>query len=141
MDTRKPGRVALLSIHPQYAQAIIQGTKTIEFRKRTLAEDITHVIVYATVPTRAIIGYFRIDEQEITTPANLWKLHRKHGGIQERDFFEYYARTDRAVGIKIAEVTPLQREISLEEGLGIPRPPQCVQYLPAKALEELKAAV
>lgn len=37
MATGTNGRIALMSIHPQYARAILDGTKEVEFRKRPLA--------------------------------------------------------------------------------------------------------
>ena len=39
-----------MSIHPVYANAILTGDKKVEFRKRRLAADVTHVLVYATAP-------------------------------------------------------------------------------------------
>ena len=47
-----------MSIHPQYADAIVAGRKRAEFRKRPLAADIDVVLIYATAPVRAIIGWF-----------------------------------------------------------------------------------
>ena len=67
MAQAAPGRVALMSIHPRYAHAILEGRKTVEFRKRPLAEDVTHVVIYSTVPDRAVIGYFTVDGQETRT--------------------------------------------------------------------------
>ena len=51
----------IMSIHPKYAQAIIDGKKLYEYRKllpkRT---DIIKVYIYASKPTKAIIAYFTI---------------------------------------------------------------------------------
>ncbi len=55
------GRVALFSIHPQYAEAILAGTKSVEFRRTPLADDVTHVVVYATAPTKMVVGIFEVD--------------------------------------------------------------------------------
>ncbi len=52
MDSIEVGCIALMSIHPQYANAIVEGTKRVEFRKRPLARNVTHVIVYATAPVK-----------------------------------------------------------------------------------------
>ena len=51
-------QVALLSIHPVYAQGIIDGRKTVEFRRRAFGKSVTHVVVYATAPVRKVVGAF-----------------------------------------------------------------------------------
>ena len=38
-------RLALLSVHPEFADALVRGEKLVEFRKRALAADVTHVVV------------------------------------------------------------------------------------------------
>lgn len=81
------GRVALMSIHPRYAWAILEGRKTVEFRKRRLADDVTHVVIYSTVPDRAVVGYFTVEGQETSTPASLWGQFHDRGVIDESDFF------------------------------------------------------
>lgn len=60
MASTRVGRVALISIRPRYAHAILDGRKTVEFRKRRLAEDVTHVVIYSTRPDRAVIGFFEL---------------------------------------------------------------------------------
>ena len=65
------GRVVLMSIHPVYANAILKvATNKLSFRKRRLAPDVTHVLVYATAPVGAIVGAFVIAGQETSTPAS-----------------------------------------------------------------------
>ena len=56
MDTPAAGRVAVMSIHPRYAEAILSGQKRVEFRKRRLAPDVTTVLVYATQPVGVLVG-------------------------------------------------------------------------------------
>ena len=46
-------RIALMSIRPQFAAAILDGSKRVEFRKRPLAADIGTVVIYATKPVGA----------------------------------------------------------------------------------------
>ena len=67
------GRVALMSIHPEYANAILAGRKTVEFRKRPIGDDVTHVIVYATAPTGAVVGAFTVTGQDTTSLTRLWE--------------------------------------------------------------------
>ena len=52
MDSQTNYRVALMAIQPGYAEAILAGVKTVEFRKRALAPDIETVLVYETSPDK-----------------------------------------------------------------------------------------
>lgn len=125
----EPGcRVALLSIHPQYAQAILDGTKTVEFRKRPLAPDVTHVAIYATQPVGRVVGVFAIEEQVLDAPRRLWGKFKKVAGISKEDFHAYYCGRDQGVGIKVTDLVSLPPHVTLEEAFGISRPPQSCQY-------------
>jgi predicted transcriptional regulator len=50
-----------MSIHPQYADAILRGDKTVEFRKRGFSHPVSHVLIYATAPRKLVLGYFVVD--------------------------------------------------------------------------------
>lgn len=129
MATPAPPRVALMSIRPRWARAILDGRKTVEFRKRPLADDVTHVVIYSTVPDKAVIGYFSIDGQDTRTPDALWDEYHDAGEISQRDFFAYYAGRQRGTGIRVGRVHRLKRALGLQSDLGIARAPQSFQYL------------
>ncbi|MBN9619395.1 MAG: ASCH domain-containing protein, partial [Actinobacteria bacterium] len=105
MGSPAVGRVALMSIHPEYADAILAGTKKVEFRKRPIADDVTHVIVYATAPVSAIVGAFTVENQATAAPSNLWRRFAKVGGITRHGFFSYFA--DRTQAIRYGEILQL----------------------------------
>ena len=60
MGAQSPERVALLSIRPEYAEAIFAGRKTVEFRRAPLADDVSVVVVYVTQPVGRVIGWFTV---------------------------------------------------------------------------------
>src|SRR3954454_6028367 len=100
-------RVALMSIHPQYADAILAGTKRVEFRKRRLAPDVSTVVIYATRPVGRIVGTFEVLGHDVAAPDDLWDRHSAHAGIHAAGFREYFAQTPAAVGILIGGVQRL----------------------------------
>ncbi|GAA1955212.1 ASCH domain protein [Nocardioides panacihumi] len=118
-----------MSIHPQYAQAIMAGTKKVEFRKRRIADDVTHVIVYATAPVSAVVGVFEVSGQTTTTPTSLWRRFKKVAGISRDGFDAYFEGRDSATGITVGDVTVLDEPLCLQGDLGIGRPPQSYQYV------------
>lgn len=134
-------RVALLSVHPEYAQAILDGTKTVEFRKRPLADDVTHVAIYATRPVGRIVGVFRIEEQVQRAPGTLWKRFKDVGGISYSKFLAYYDGHPQGVGIRVGDLVRIDGDVTLEDAFGISRPPQSFQYFePDEASERLRFA-
>lgn len=90
-----------MAIHPEYADAILQGTKQVEFRKRKLAEDIETVVIYATAPVQKVVGEFRIRETVVDTPERIWARYGAVGVIDRHSFGEYYASTVSAVAFVV----------------------------------------
>ena len=129
MATGTNGRIALMSIHPQYARAILDGTKEVEFRKRPLAPDTTHVVIYSTKPDGAISGAFKITFQKTLPKTQLWENFREVGRIEETPFFDYFKNHDEGVAIGVGDTYRLRESIALTE-LGITTAPQSYQYLP-----------
>lgn len=141
MGSPAVGRVALMSIHPEYADAILAGTKKVEFRKRPIADDVTHIIVYATAPVSAIVGAFIVENQATAAPSSLWRRFAKVGGITRHGFFSYFAGRAHGVGIEVGEVLAPAEPMSLVDDLGVARPPQSFQYLPAAAAQPALAGM
>lgn len=109
------GRVAVMSIRSVFAEAILDGRKGVEFRKRPLAPDVTTVLIYATVPVGRVIGAFEVAGQEIASPTQLWERHKRHAGIARAAYREYYRGKRSAVGIVISDARRLARPLTLSE--------------------------
>lgn len=134
MATSTPRRVALFSIKPQYAAAILAGTKKVEFRRTALAEDVSHVVVYATSPVRQVVGTFEVGGVEKAAPSALWRTYGSVGGIKREDYESYFVGTEHAYAIKVHRPHAWSRPLCLHDldpGL---RAPQSYQYLRDTAL-------
>ncbi|MCZ2859181.1 ASCH domain-containing protein [Blastococcus sp. VKM Ac-2987] len=118
-----------MSIHPRYADAILAGTKRVEFRKRRLAPDVSTVVIYATQPVGRIVGTFEVLGHDVAPPPELWNRHRIHAGISVAGYDEYYAQTPAAVGILIGSVQQLSQPRPVTDLPGVSRPPQSFSYL------------
>ena len=114
MDSESDPSLALLSIHPKYATLIFNGTKRVEFRKKTFGRAVKTVVVYATSPVSRIVGYFTVKEIFRESPSRVWARFEAYGGISKSEFDEYYRGTDTAVAILIEEATPLTRPMELQ---------------------------
>ncbi|MEG0984225.1 hypothetical protein [Algoriella sp.] len=101
----------ILSIKPIFAESIMKGSKTVEFRKKIFKKDVEKVYVYSSSPTKMIIGYFTIAEIIEDTPKKLWERFKSVGGIEKLDFFEYYNETEKGFGLIIEKVVEFQTHI------------------------------
>lgn len=122
----------ILSIKPIYAQAIIAGTKKVEFRKKIFKREVEKIFIYSSMPKKMIVGYFTISEIIEDTPTNLWKKFNKVGGISEKDFFEYYKNVEKGFSIKIDKVVKFEEEIEPSEFIEEFCAPQSYIYIEEK---------
>lgn len=127
MATPSAPAVALLSIHPQYADAIMRGNKKVEFRKLPFARPVEHVVIYATAPVQRIVGTFRVARCDVAEPGELWRRYGDVGGIQRDDFDGYYGQRTSGVAIAI-EGAPIPLDLPLD-AVDQVRPPQSFTYL------------
>lgn len=104
-----------MSIKPQYAEAILAGTKHVEFRKRRLAPDVTTVLIYATMPVGRVIGAFEVAGYDIASPTAVWNRHHEHAGISRAGYRDYYRGHASAVGILVKDARRLAAPLRLTD--------------------------
>lgn len=101
----------ILSIKPLYSQAIIAGTKKVEFRKKKFKRNVDKVFIYSSSPVKLIIGYFTITDIIEDSPKKLWEAFKDVGGISESDFFDYYKSAETGFSIVIDKVYSFENGI------------------------------
>lgn len=129
--------VALLSIRPEYAEAILNGSKRVEFRRTRFTRDVSFVVIYATQPVGKIVGWFEVEAIETGSPDRLWSEFRGCGGITRSQFSAYYdgAKTGYAIRVRRAHRLPQARP--LKAAAGLDRAPQSFAYLAASKAQRL----
>jgi len=132
------GRVALLSIHPRYADAILAGMKQVEFRRQALPADVTHAVIYATSPTQRIVGMFEISDILKLDPAEAWDHYHRVGGIDRAAFDHYYAGAQTAYVIEVRNPERFTAPFPLRNIDDNLRPPQSYQYLLSRHLDRTR---
>lgn len=128
MDSNS-AEVALLSIHPRFAEAILKGEKLVEFRRTRFSRDVSHVVIYATQPIGKVVGWFEVSEIEAHHPDKLWIKFRDCGGIDEDDFRAYYLGRKTGYAIRVRQSRRLKNAKPLTAVCGDTRPPQSFTYL------------
>ena len=83
----------LLAVKPRWASVLLTGAKTIEFRRRGPGPAAVgkHVLIYASSPVSALVGYGTTLDYVRAEPSELWKRYADHGGIEEHNFAAYFA--------------------------------------------------
>ncbi|HBP87252.1 MAG TPA: hypothetical protein DD706_06105 [Nitrospiraceae bacterium] len=124
-------RVALISIHPEYADKILSGEKKLEFRRRWPTRSIDILFIYATAPVQRIVGFAKVGRVTQGTPTQLWRLTKDiKGGITRRKLFSYLAGKETGFAIELKKITLLPGGVDPRVCLGRGfRPPQFFKYL------------
>lgn len=136
-------RVLLLSLRPRFAEAILEGIKTTELRRRPInAQPGSRVILYASAPTMAIVGTARLKKVEAAEPAEAWSRYHDRLALAESEFYAYLDGSDHAYLLHLTRINCLDRPLELKElrRTGGFQPPQSFRYIAPsdpKAIQDL----
>jgi len=119
---------ALLSIKPNYAEAILSGAKTWEFRKKCFREPPRRVYIYCSTPTKKVVGSFDVGKIIFGSPYKIWRRCNGDGGISKKEFFNYSNGGSIVYAIKISRVKRFRVPIKLSS-FGKNKPPISFYYL------------
>lgn len=121
-----------MSLRPRFAEAILDGIKTIELRRtRVSAPPGTKLVLYASAPTMAVVGIATLVGVETSSPQQIWRRHRDHVCITKAEYDEYFADAEVATAIAISAPERLavpHTLAALRAATGF-RPPQSYRYL------------
>lgn len=119
----------LLSIKPEFAEKIFEGTKKFEFRRSVFKnKNVKTVVVYASSPVQKVIGEFEIDTILNDNLQQLWDLTKDYSGITENFFFDYFQNKEKGYAIKIKKTKKYKKSLSLKDDFNA-SPPQSFMYL------------
>ena len=119
----------LLSIKPEFALKIFDGSKKYEYRRAIFKnKEINRVIVYASNPIKQIIGEFEIEDILHEELQVLWVKTRNHAGISKKRFLEYFTNKCKGYAIKTKATRMYDASLPLESFM-ISSPPQSFKYL------------
>ena len=124
---------ALISLEQRFAEGILNGTKLVELRRRSMRIDVgTTVWFYVKVPVGEVIGSARVHSTHALAPSTLWRRYGDVSGLSRTEFFGYFAGVDRAFALVLNHPQRLEAGISLKDLRrlnGSFQPPQFFQHL------------
>lgn len=122
----------ILSIKPEFAYKIFNGTKKFEFRRTIFKnKEVKNIIVYASAPVSKVIGEFEIESIFYDSLKNLWNQTSKFSGISEAFYSEYFDGKESGYAIKVKNARRYETELCIQENFGL-KPPQSFAYLKKK---------
>ena len=111
---RGTSQFLVLSVRPRFAEAIVDGRKTIEVRRqRPNVQPGTLGLIYSSSPTQAVVGSFRVDRIFSGTTEELWAVAERGACISRQDFDSYFSGAEIGHGIVVSCGQRLPQPIKL----------------------------
>ena len=123
----------ILSIRPQYSIKLMDGSKTVELRRRfpIYIPNHSRAYIYSTSPIRALVGSLEIAEVLRLPISTIWEQYKDGACVEKSAFDNYFSGLDEGFALEVSTVCPLPRSLSLSKlrnRFGF-RPPQSFQYV------------
>lgn len=97
-----------IAVKPEYANKLISGEKSIELRKnRPRVQPGDYVIIYASTPLKAVVGFGKIKNIIECSPDEMWAKHSMSLGIEKKKFDMYYSNHKKSIGIEFETIRPI----------------------------------
>jgi predicted transcriptional regulator len=94
----------LLSIKPEFALKIFDGSKRYEYRRAIFKhQGVRTIVVYASDPIKQVIGEFDIGDIIHDEPSALWAQTGDVSGITKKRFLEYFGNKTKGYAIEVKE--------------------------------------
>ena len=90
-----------------------------------------YVIIYASAPVKAVLGFGKVKTIIECTPKCLWESYSNRLGINEQSYLSYYDGYHKAIGIEFDMIKSVM-PIGLEELRRVDpnfQPPQIYRYV------------
>ena len=119
----------LLSIKPEFASKIFEGSKKYEYRRTIFKRTgVTTIVVYVSNPIKKVIGEFEIEGIIQEEPQSLWEKTGQQGGISKERFLNYFENKTKGYAIKVRDARMYDTPVPLHK-LMVVSPPQSFAYL------------
>ncbi|BDZ48613.1 hypothetical protein GCM10025867_08540 [Frondihabitans sucicola] len=130
----------LLSVRPEFANAILSGTKTAEVRRRFPTQVLpTTLYLYSSTPERAVLGTAVLQSIDRPRAVDVWALYRDRIRIGRGPLASYLKDVAQAAILRVEDPIRWHRPLTLAElrsQVGV-EPPQSFRYLTDDHLQSI----
>jgi predicted transcriptional regulator len=115
MSHAAPG-VVLMSVRPPYVERLLDGSKTVELRRRNwrVAAGST-VLLYASGTRRELMGAVVVQGTVTGARQEIWDRFSRELSLTRKEFSTYLKGADQAVAIRVGQARSLKQPIPLAE--------------------------
>lgn len=129
----------LISIEKRHINNLLNGTKTIELRRRNINIPTGgKVWMYAKLPIGSICAVGIVKKVINTAPDKIWHEFGKVSGLNKMEFDEYFLNIEIGCVLLFENIHAMRSNISLNEMRSISssfHPPQFFKYLSKNSVE------
>jgi predicted transcriptional regulator len=118
----------LLSIKPDFAARILNGSKRFEYRRVVFREPVDTIVLYASSPVSLVVGEFHVQDLYHEPLDALWRRTCKYSGISRDFFYQYFGSMGKGYAIEIGSTHKYSSPMPLNQIYQF-RPPQSFAYL------------
>ena len=119
----------VLSIKPEFANKIFDGSKEFEFRRAIFKnKNVKSINVNSSSPVQKVIGEFDIAEIFNDNLDELWQLTKDQSGITKDFFYKYFSNKEKGFAIKIKNKRKYKTPKCLRKDYNL-NPPQSFAYV------------
>lgn len=118
MEQKKRSSIAVIGIMSKYARQIMTGEKKFEFRKSPLNENLfgKKIYVYSAKEDKAIIGYFRVEENLHGTTKQILEQTGYDKRKDGHEIVEYFGENNpNCYALSIYDVTNFTEDLTLRD--------------------------
>lgn len=130
----------LLSVRPRFAESIMDGSKAAEIRRqRPNIIAGAPVIIYATLPVAAVVGFARLSEVHCGRLEEIWSDYQDFMGVTRAEFDKYLVGAEEAYILMLTDVRRLEIPLGLSRMREISdfHPPRSYRYINRASLSVL----
>lgn len=123
-----PEQHVLISLLPGHAANILDGTKTVELRRRSMGIEPGSIVwLYVKAPVASIVGFAVAKQVHRLTPSAIWDRFGSVCGITRRELYRYLDGLQHGYALEFESAHAIKSVMSLNTLRGIAggfHPPQ-----------------
>jgi predicted transcriptional regulator len=133
------GSAILLSVKPQFANLIVEGSKLVELRRTIPAQNVGTIAIYSSSPVQMIVALAEVKETIEASPSKLWEISKGNGGgLTKAELIAYFESKKTGFAIMLQNIRVYSRPVQPSKVFKPFSAPQSFRYLTLKELKKLE---
>lgn len=129
----------LLSVKPRFSTLIVEGSKTVEFRRSIPAKSIRTIAIYASAPIQSIVALVDVKETIEARPTRLWTISKENGGgLTKAELMDYFSSKDVGFAFLLENVRVFKTPVAPKKFFEFFTAPQSFKYLTENEIQKLE---